>query len=170
MLREFDCEALEQGQINNAALIQKLMGVYGVSRGYGMFNDLRWINDPDALTYIHPAAGLLSMAARTGAQETAAGERTAGETPGTMACDFDALAREMGDRQDEIRDNMDRINARVKMGSYAWVVSGSKTADHKPIIYSGPQMGFSSPPSCARVLSGAAAWPYRECPYQVCPG
>ncbi|MRR38204.1 penicillin acylase family protein, partial [bacterium] len=124
MLREFDCEALEQGQINNAALIQKLMGVYGQGKGYGMFNDLRWINDPDALTYIHPAAGVLSMAATAVTEEAAADMEASGETPGISAYDYDAMARKMGDRQDEIRNGLEKINARVQMGSYAWVVSG----------------------------------------------
>jgi penicillin G amidase len=31
------------------------------------------------------------------------------------------------------------------MGSYAWVVSGDKTASGNPIVYSGPQMGFETP-------------------------
>ena len=40
-----------------------------------------------------------------------------------------------------------RATAKTKMGSYAWVVSGQKTASGNPIIYSGPQMGFSVPSS-----------------------
>jgi penicillin amidase len=55
------------------------------------------------------------------------------------------VARETGDIIHNVIDNLKKINAYVHMGSYAWVVSGSKTADGNPIIYSGPQMGFSVP-------------------------
>jgi len=40
---------------------------------------------------------------------------------------------------------MEQLNADPKMGSYAWAVAGSKTASGNPIVYSGPQMGFSTP-------------------------
>ena len=52
MMRNFDCEAQTQGQIDNAALYQGLMAAYGGAQGTAMFEDLRWVNDPDALTYI----------------------------------------------------------------------------------------------------------------------
>lgn len=40
---------------------------------------------------------------------------------------------------------LEAINARIRMGSYAWVVSGEHTRSGHPILYSGPQMGFSVP-------------------------
>jgi penicillin amidase len=43
------------------------------------------------------------------------------------------------------RQTMEALGARVKMGSYAWAISGDKTASGNPIVYSGPQMGFSTP-------------------------
>ena len=52
MLRNFDPEAQSQGQINNAALYQGLVAAYGPTQGTRMFEDLRWVSDPDALTYI----------------------------------------------------------------------------------------------------------------------
>ncbi len=147
MLREFDCEALEQGQVQNAALLQKLTAVYGQLAGYGMFNDLRWINDPDALTYIQPAvtsSPLMAMAAM-GTSPAASTEGKPAALKEVQSYDYESFAQSMADRLAELNRNLSEINARVHMGSYAWVVSGSKTADHKPIIYSGPQMGFSVP-------------------------
>jgi len=52
MMRNFDPEAQTQGQIDNAALYQGLVTTYGTTDGPRMFEDLRWVNDPDALTYI----------------------------------------------------------------------------------------------------------------------
>ena len=52
MLRNFDPEAQKTGQIDNVALYQGLVAAYGVTQGPRMFEDLRWLNDYDALTYI----------------------------------------------------------------------------------------------------------------------
>jgi penicillin amidase len=138
LLREFDCEALELGQIQNAALFQQLTAQYGFETGYGMFNDLRWLNDPDALTYIPPVtvrAMAMEAAPMVGAAPRAA----------AASSDFTTVYGGLEARKNTVIENLKQINAFVKMGSYAWVVSGSKTADRKPIIYSGPQMGFSVP-------------------------
>ncbi len=51
----------------------------------------------------------------------------------------------MKDRRNNYIDSLKSIGAYVKMGSYAWVVSGDHTTTGNPIIYSGPQMGFSVP-------------------------
>ncbi len=140
LLRQFDCEALNTTQIENAALIQDLMSRFGADAGYAMFNDLRWINDPDALTYI-PGD---TVAAATMARRSAAGAVDAGDHPG-LPVDLKAASDEVPALFEEVKENLRAIDAFVKMGSYAWVVSGSRTEDRRPIIYSGPQMGFSVP-------------------------
>jgi penicillin G amidase len=139
LLRQFDCEAFKTGQLENAALLQQLLTKYGPA-GMAMFNDLRWVNDPEALTYIPSAAPKAMMMAAPG---IAASEV---EAPApVISADFEAAAEDITGRMNTAMDNLKKINAFVKMGSYAWVVSGNKTADHKPIIYSGPQMGFTVP-------------------------
>jgi len=64
-------------------------------------------------------------------------------------CNFQEIADQMTESSEKIIANLKEINAYVKMGSYAWVVSGDKTASGNPIIYSGPQMDhafdFSAP-------------------------
>jgi penicillin amidase len=139
LLRQFDCEAFKTGQIENAALLQQLLTTYGPA-GMAMFNDLRWVNDPEALTYIPSAAPKAMM---MGAPAPAAPE-VAAPAP-VISADFETAAEDITGRMNTVMENLKRINAFVKMGSYAWVVSGNKTADHKPIIYSGPQMGFAVP-------------------------
>ena len=37
------------------------------------------------------------------------------------------------------------FGANIDFGSYAWSMSGDKTASGNPMLYSGPQMGFSAP-------------------------
>ena len=139
MLRNFDPEAQEMGQIDNAALYQGLVAAYGVTQGPRMFEDLRWLNDYDALTYI-PKPIKVSKAQKST-------ERTLSplmENPPSFP-DLREVAKSMAERQSRIDENLKKINAYVKMGSYAWAIKGSKTASGNPIIYSGPQMGFSVP-------------------------
>ena len=126
MQRNFDPEGRGlTGQIDNVALITEV--------GPVKFNDMRWINDPDALTYI------------PGVPDPS--RKAAGSDLGTPSVDIDAaaLAQTMRERYAGIEQGLKDINAFVKMGSYAWVVDGTKTESGNPIIYSGPQMGFSVP-------------------------
>ncbi len=74
--REFDPEALEQGQLVNAYLAQALQAQYG-QQGLAMFQDLRWINDPEALTYIPPSAD----APEQRPEDPSAGPGAPGEAP-----------------------------------------------------------------------------------------
>jgi len=131
--RRFDGEALEQGQLSNAALAPTLGAVYG-AEGMAMFHDLRWFNDPAAQTMIPVPDGAEPF-----------------RVPELPEVDLLALP-DMRDAAEEIRalfeqrdEALDKINARVSMGSYAWAVSGSKTESGNPIIYSGPQMEFPLP-------------------------
>jgi len=140
MQRFFDPEALDMstgpltGQIDNLVLFQTLSAVYGESQGAGMFADLRWNNDPASLTYIQD------------------GDKKVMHRPSPLPTidlskypDLHQALQDMSSRRRTIHDALVKANALPKMGSYAWVVSGEKTASGQPIIYSGPQMGFSTP-------------------------
>jgi penicillin amidase len=59
--------------------------------------------------------------------------------------DLSEVAKSMAETRSQIDENLKKINAYVKMGSYAWAIKGSKTASGNPILYSGPQMGFTVP-------------------------
>ncbi len=127
--RNFDPEALESAQLENAELYQQLYTLYGDTAGPAMFQDLRWENDPQALNYIHQ-------------------EDTTVSQHGPVRVNLPNMsvaARSIKERKINAIENMKKINSYVKMGSYAWTVSGDKTESGNPIIYSGPQMGFSVP-------------------------
>lgn len=136
MFRNFDPEAQKMGQIDNAELYYGLTFIYGDTQGAAMFEDLRWINDPDALTYIHK--GIEPLEAKERAPSALM------EDPPIIP-DVREVARGMAAMRTRIEENLKEIGADIKMGSYAWVVSGDKTDSGNPIIYSGPQMGFSVP-------------------------
>jgi len=142
MLRNFDPEAQSQGQINNAALYQGLVAAYGPTQGTRMFEDLRWVSDPDALTYIPKP---LKTSKAVGLQKTA--EEISSPLMDNLSSlpDLQGVAQSMAEQRALIDENLKKINAYVKMGSYAWAIKGSKTASGNAILYSGPQMGFTVP-------------------------
>ncbi len=131
--RNFDPEALDSGQLDNAALVQRLTTAFG-AEGLAMFADLRWRNDPAAQTMI-PAAGP-SAAATAPALPTLTGELPLG---------LAEAAERVRQRWQQRNQQLETLGVLPKMGSYAWVVAGSKTSSGNPILYSGPQMGFSAP-------------------------
>jgi len=139
MMRNFDPEAQKTGQIDNAALYQTLVGVYGATNGPKMFEDLRWIDDPAALTYI-PNPVKIPLAAST----TQPARTPLRENPPSFP-DLSEVAARLNATREQNDANLKKINAYVKMGSYAWAIKGTKTATGNPMIYSGPQMGFTVP-------------------------
>jgi len=114
MMRNFDCEAQTQGQIDNAALYQGLVVAYGAKQGTRMFEDLRWVNDPDALTYIPKP--LMVSKAQISKEEI---RTPLMENPPSFP-DLTGVAKSMAETRSQIDENLKKINAYVKMGSYAW--------------------------------------------------
>ena len=121
-------------QLENYALFLTLGGAYGLE-GQAMFGDLRWVNDPSALTVV-PSGG------------TKAAARPQPEFPAIEGVDLDALRDAiagMNSQRGRIQQLLEDVGANVDLGSYAWSMSGEKTASGNPMLYSGPQMGFLAP-------------------------
>ncbi|MCP4340344.1 MAG: penicillin acylase family protein [Desulfobulbaceae bacterium] len=135
--KDFDPEAGNQHQVNNMALYASLAATFP-AHFQGMFQDLRWINDPDALTYIPKNASPRSASEKISGDSLS--DISASDIP-----DYKQTAANMSAFRSRVVQNLKKINAYVKMGSYAWTIAGTKTASGNPIIYSGPQMGFSVP-------------------------
>ncbi|MFO8111596.1 MAG: penicillin acylase family protein [Desulfosalsimonadaceae bacterium] len=149
MLRNFDPEATKQGQLDNAALLQYLTTVYGEIQGMVMFNDLRWTNDRAATTYIPDPAGT-SAGGEPAMQEMPVHDADRADLAGLRSMgDLSGVARNVEGMWADREENLKKLNAFAEMGSYAWTISGDKTASGNPILYSGPQMGFSAPAICA---------------------
>ncbi|OUU23478.1 MAG: hypothetical protein CBC13_05415 [Planctomycetia bacterium TMED53] len=146
LLRNFDSEALATHQLNNAVLLAELEESHPED-ALAMFNDLRWLDDPEAPTMIPPA-------------ETPSGFLSSGDipeapvpVPGQYKIEnLRALRDGVHDIFEGTRERISQIGTPPKMGSYAWVVSGDLTESGLPIIYAGPQMGFTAP---ALVVEGS---------------
>ena len=139
-LRQFDPEGqqnvLGHGQLDNGILAQTLAAVYG-AEALAMFGDLKWIIDPTAQTMIPIPAGTKSAS-------DSAFDNDHFDKIVSMPGIRDAADR-IRARADNLRRLIEELNAPIKMGSYAWAISGERTATGNPMLYSGPQMGFSVP-------------------------
>ena len=141
--RNFDPEALDFDQVENAELYQELVGTFGAVNGPMMFADLRWTNDPKAQTFIVNGLAGTAFGAPSGKQTQI--QDAVSSLSAVSPVNFSAAAQAMKSRRINYINNLKSIGAYVKMGSYAWVVSGDHTESGNPVIYSGPQMGFSVP-------------------------
>jgi len=137
LARNFDGEGdfiRNTAQPENFLLVETLGAVYGLE-GQAMFGDLRWVNDPTALTVV-PSNG------------AKAASRAQPEIPAFEGVDLDALRDAIADmqaRNGRIQQMLKDIGADIDLGSYAWSLSGEKTASGNPMLYSGPQMQFYAP-------------------------
>lgn len=133
-------------KVENTLLLQELIETRGAAVGVAMWLDQRWKNDPQAPTMI-PAGEEAKRAAMSKTEQIHIDPKMMKEAPY-----LGGWVDGMRGRFDRAQAELDRLGANVKGGSYAWAVSGSKTASGNPIIYSGPQMGFETP---AIVMEGS---------------
>lgn len=136
LLRNFDSEALATHQLDNALLLAELLDEHP-SDGMDMFDDIRWLDDPEAPTMIPPEDFVVPFAA-------------SGPPPQPDPRQYRIKnLHELRDRVDDVFAGTDRrlaeLGKTVRLGSYAWVVSGDLTDTGNPVLYSGPQMGFNAP-------------------------
>ncbi|MDE0959837.1 MAG: penicillin acylase family protein [Planctomycetota bacterium] len=136
LLRNFDSEALSTHQLDNALLLAELIDEHPLDGG-DMFDDLRWLDDPEAPTMIPPED--FSIPFQGGA---------APAQPLPQQYQVENL-RALRDRVQDVfagtAQRLSDIGSPIRLGSYAWVVSGDHTDTGNPILYSGPQMEFSAP-------------------------
>ena len=136
-LRTIDPEAFFTGQIENVALLQELTDKFAAD-AQAMFEDLRWLNAPDARTMIP-----------SGEDPEPAPAFAEGPDPlFPHADDFPDLretALRIRDRLERFRASLDAAGVPSKLGSQAWAVAGSRTQSGQPFVFSGPELGFEAP-------------------------
>ena len=117
-------------ELRNRDVWSELIQRYGEDVGYEIFNDLRWIDDPDAPVTVPPDDGLRR------------GTKAAGYRPEQL---LGASQSWSDSGQASAQEIWQRLGVVTKLGSYAWVVSPENSADGTAMLYGGPQMGFSVP-------------------------
>ena len=132
----FSMRSTGSEQIVNGIILQNLQDKFGPEQGAMMFNDVRYVNDPQIQTMIET-------------EPSNKGPITKQSMPLPILDpnlpDIRQDAMEFVTRLDRIETRLKEAGIHIKGGSYAWAVHGSKTASGNPILYSGPQVGFAAP-------------------------
>jgi penicillin amidase len=111
-------------ELRNLELLGALEAAHGEAGGRAIFDDVRWLEDPDAPVTV---------------PELAFGPR-----PGGGGHHGRGDVERLVDR-DEAKELWAPLGVPTKLGSYAWVVAAGRSAERAPLLYGGPQMGFSAP-------------------------
>lgn len=119
-------------EINNQMLLRDLIAQHGSEQGYGIFNDLRWLNDREAPASI-PADRTVSGDGTSRSFEFPGRQLSSGVEGSFEALRHQALSL------------WERLGIPTRLGSYAWAVSPEKSANGHAMLYGGPQMGFNVP-------------------------
>jgi len=116
-------------ELQNKQLLDTLVARHGPDQGYAIFDDLRWINDPEAPASI-PEEGAFGK--RHHRRRPASAKQL--EPSGGLAVDTEAL-----------RKHWEGLGIPTRLGSFGWVVSAKKSAEGYAMLYGGPQLGFAAP-------------------------
>ena len=140
--RQFSLGNFGIEQVENAANLQILVATQGVVNGASKFLDTYPVNDPSAPTMIPPGENL-AQTLEAPAERRKALLKSLGKI--TQGPDLREAATRLRNLFDTRRENLQKIGAYVKGGSYAWVVSGDHTESGNPILFSGVQTTFETP-------------------------
>ncbi len=119
-------------ELNNAAHLEELIARFGPAEGLDVFADTHWLNDPDAATTV-PAEGALNPPYRGANPKT--------NLPPGMRLGLEQVQAAEAAWQ----RNLDRLGLRRGPASNAVVLGPGMTADGRPLLLGGPQMGYSAP-------------------------
>lgn len=109
---------------NNQTLLTFLRNVHGPSAGLAIFNDLRWLNDPDAPTSV-PAEGAI-------------GKRHKPPTPHPDQL-LGASESLPESEEEQAEATLRALGIPTSLGSHGWAVSPARSADGSAMLFGGPQ-------------------------------
>lgn len=134
--RGFSMRRVGAEQVENAALLQDLIMKYGEEQGAAMFNDVRYVSDPESQTMIDDSGKQAAF--------TSKDQQLLPRLRDDLG-DIRADAYGFIDRVTEVKETLKKHGMLIKGGSFAWAVSGRLTDSGNPMLYSGPQVGFAAP-------------------------
>ena len=117
----------------NQSVLSGLVAKYGPTTGLAIFNDIRWINDPDTPATI-PVEGVFAKRQLLTLHNSILPEQLAGASdlpPDTQYDDALAVWESLG--------------ILTHLGSMGWVVSPARSANGVAMMFGGGQVGFNTP-------------------------
>lgn len=120
-------------ELKNQVFLSDLIEQFGPEAGYGIFNDARWLNDPES-----PASVPAGPGSRVGSVQPTVLSRWAQQLPKNEDESFDSL-------RERALAIWESLGVPARLGSYAWAISPDKSTNGQAMLYGGPQMGFNAP-------------------------
>ena len=117
-------------ELTNLSVLDSLIAAHGPTNGFAIFNDVRWINDPDSPVTV-PTSGAIGKKQKTASLSAAQLKIVS--------------AHKLDISEDDAKTTWASLGVPTKLGSYAWAVSEARSASGFAMLYGGPQMGFSVP-------------------------
>src|SRR5687767_5308936 len=117
-------------ELTNLAVLNSFIAAHGPVAGLGVFNDVRWVNDPDSPVTVPTGAFAKNR------------KRPVSLKPAQLALASTSIP---SISEDEAKAAWQSVGVPTKLGSYAWAVSPSRSESGEAMLYGGPQMGFSVP-------------------------
>ncbi len=116
-------------ELTNQSLLASLQSAHGAVAGLAIFNDMRWVNDPDAPVSVPPTGAI--------------GKRQHADPP---ASQLQGASDGWPDPLDaEAVEIWESLGVPTKFGSYAWGVSQARSDSGFAMLYGGPQISTSAP-------------------------
>lgn len=145
-------------EMDNVLALRALEGQHGQARGRDIFQDVMWVDDEAAAVSIPASEGRFSnISIPAGQRETvfqAMADFAAGlpeelaEGPGTGDAPVPEglpLLKSLPDPAAQAARYFSRYLRELHGGSYMVVVNGGKSANGRPLMFNGPQLGYSYP-------------------------
>ena len=132
--------------LQNQALFDALIARFGRADGMAIFNDVRWINDPDAPVTV-------PVEEPVGERERRSASRRPGAAPLREAepAQLEAGLADSFDREEaEAKAMWERLGVATRLGSYAWVVSPNNAPMGSPCSTAVRRWDSALPKSCTR--------------------
>ena len=117
-------------ELTNLSVLDSLIAMHGPANGFAIFNDVRWINDPDSPVTV-PTTGAIGKRQKPASLSSAQLQIVSPHS--------------LNMSEDDARTIWQSLGVPTKLGSYAWAVSAARSANGFAMLYGGPQMGFSVP-------------------------
>jgi penicillin amidase len=125
--RSFSAGGTERGNQN---LLQSLISNWGSEAGLGIFNDVKWLDDPDTPVSV-PVQGAIGK--RQKPPPPAPAQLVGAAATDTTPTDADAEAIWAS------------LGISTRLGSHGWVASPAKSTNGSAMLFGGPGLGFTTP-------------------------
>jgi penicillin amidase len=131
----FAAQALDNGgqERNNQSLLAALIAQHGPDAGMKIFNDIRWLDDPDTHVSV-PVEGAIDKR-----------QKPAPPAPGLSAQLKGASETELDAPEAEAKAFWESLGVPTRLGSHGWVVSPAKSENGFAMLFGGLGLGFVTP-------------------------